>query len=98
MTYNCKKYSDIEHCLDAETFKGPDLIKDTLIGFKRKFSLGATEEIWHSDFTTVHGGRSYTLDPKEKIGPNYGEDQFIVLLDQAYTYTIRVHDKGRLCS
>ena len=95
---NCKNYSDVEHCLDAETFRGPDLIKDTLIGFEKKLSLGTTEEIWQSDFTTVHEGRSYTLDPEIKIGPNYRQDQLFVLLDQAYTHTIRIHDKGRLCS
>ena len=98
ITYNCKTYSDIEHCLDDETFKGPYLIKDTLVGFKRRVSLGATEEIWQSDFTTVYLGRSFTLDPEVKIGPNYVQDQLFVLLDQGYTHTIRVHDKGRLCS
>ena len=95
---NCKNYSDVEHCIDAETLRGPDLIKDTLIGFEKKLSLGTTEEIWQSDFTTVHGGRSYTLDPEIKIGPNYRQDQLFVLLDQAYTHTIRIHDKGRLRS
>ena len=95
---NCKNYSDVEHCLDAETFRGPDLIKDTLIGFKKKLSLGTTEEIWQSDFTLPFAGRSYTLDPDIKIGPNYSQDQLFVLLDQAYTHTIRIHDKGRLRS
>ena len=98
MTYNCKKYSDVEHCLDAETFEGPDLIKETLIGYDKRGSLCATEEVWQSDFTTVYGGRSYTLDPEIRIGPIYEQDQLFVLLDHAYTHTIRVHDKGRLRS
>ena len=98
LTANCKTYSDVEHCLDAETFRGQDLIKDTLIGFKKKLSLGTTAEIWQSDFTQVYAGRSYTLDLEIKIGPNYSQDQLFVLLDQAYTHTIRIHDKGRLRS
>ena len=98
ITSNCKNFSDVEHCLEAETFNGPELIKDTLIGFEKKLSLGATEEIWQSDFTAVYGGRSHTLDPERKIGPNYGQDQLFVLLDQAYAHTIMIHDKGRLRS
>ena len=98
ITSNCKNFSDLEHCLEAETFHGPDLIKDTLIGFEKKLSLGATEEIWQSDFTTVIGGRSYTVDPERKIGAKYGQDQLFVLLDQAYAHTIMIHDKGRLRS
>ena len=98
ITSNCKNFSDVEHCLEAETFDGPDLIKDTLIGFEKKSSLGATKEIWQSDFTAVYGGRTYTLDPERKIGPNYGQDQLFVLLDKSYTHTMMIHDKGRLRS
>ena len=95
ITVNCKNFSDFEQCLDAETFHGCDLIKDTLIGYEARLSLGATDEIWESDFTIVKAGRSYTLNPDIKIGPNYGQDQLFVLLDRAYSHTLMVHDKVR---
>ena len=99
ITSHCSNYSDFERCLYAETFKGSDFIKDTIIGYDKKMSLGATEEIWQSDLTLVHRGRSYTLDPQMgnlhlEMGPNPSSDQLFVLLDHAFTYIIQVHDKN----
>ena len=94
ITSHCKKYSDFEECVDTETFKGFDFIKDTFIGYDKKMSLGATEEIWQSDLTLVHRGKSYTLDPQIRMGPNPSLEQLFVLLDHAFTYIIQVHDKN----
>ena len=93
LVHQCKDFPTVEQCLDSQTFKRCEIIKGALIGFETKLSLMEEEGVWQPDFTHVMFGRSYTLHPKMRIGPEYQKDQLIILLDKGYIYDIFVHEK-----
>ena len=93
LVHQCKDFPTVEQCLDSLTFNRSEIIKGTLIGYETKLSLMEEEGVWQPDFTHVMFGRSYTLNPKMRIGPEYQKDQLIILLDNGYIYDIFVHEK-----
>jgi hypothetical protein len=89
----CVDYTNIDQCIQNETYHHSTFIKGAVIGFEEKESLMNNEGAWTEDFSTVHYGRTYTLHPKRKIGP-LPKDQIIIMLDHAFIYDIYVHDQG----
>ena len=93
LVHLCKDFPTVEQCLDSQTFNRSEIIKGALIGFETKSSLMEEEGAWQPDFTHVWHGRTYTLHPKMRIGPEYQKDQLIILLDNGYIYDIFIHEK-----
>ena len=93
IVHQCKDFDTVEQCLDSQTFDRSEIIKGALVGYERKLSLMEEEDVWQQDFTYVRFGRSYTLHPKMRIGPEDDKDQLFILLDNKYFYDIFVHVK-----
>ena len=89
----CKNFTNIEECLDSETFRWSDFIKDTLLGYETQMPMQNETITWRPDFTQTKFGRAYTFHPNVRIGPNYHKDQIYFLLDKRYTYSIFVHER-----
>ena len=92
--HQCQRFDSVEECLKSETYSWPEFINDTLIGFDAKVSLMNETDIWIPDFTVARFGRSYTFQPKMRIGPDSYKDQLIVLLDKHFSYHIFVHEEN----
>ena len=90
----CKDFPNVEQCLENKTFPGSDFIKDILVGFDDNTSLMSDDQVWVSDFSLVIYGKTFTINPKIKIGPIVGSDQVLLLLDRTYVYHIFVHEKN----
>ena len=94
LVHLCKDSPTVEECLDSQTFNQREIIKGALIGLTTKLPLEEAEgQLWQPDFTNVWNGRSYTLHPKMRIGPEYHKDQLVILLDDGYMYDIFVHER-----
>ena len=94
IVYQCKDFSTVEECLDSQTYNWTDFIKGTLLGYEKRINLTDDRDIWKTDFTYVRYGRSYTFDPRFRIGPIDDNDQLIILLSKNFSYDIFVHEKN----
>ena len=90
----CKNFSSVEECLNSETFPRQSFIADAIRGFNGEVSLMNTRSIWVPDFTYVYSGRSYTFQPKLRIGPDFWRDQIFILLRKGFRYEIFVHEQN----
>ena len=61
---------------------------------KKSNSFMNTRNIWVPDFTYVYSGRSYTFQPKLRIGPDFWRDQIFILLRKGFQYEIFVHEQN----
>ena len=94
LRHQCKDFDDIVDCIRNQTYEEPDFIKDILIGYDAKVSLlkpGTRALV--EDFTNVRYGRTFTLNPERRIGPDYMKDEIILLLDPNLIYSVILHDK-----
>jgi hypothetical protein len=90
---NCGNHtSDIEACIDLNTYNQTEAFKDVLIGFTPTQSLLDLDNIWTEDFTSTWNGRTYTLNIPKSIGPDDGKDQLFVAFGYNRNYKIFLHD------
>ena len=89
----CLGFSNISECIRRKTYEQADFIKDIIMGYEEKVSLLRTGAELAEDFTNVRSGRTYTLNPDRRIGPDYNKDEMILLLDQNLIYDVFLHDK-----
>ena len=93
LRHQCKDFDDIVDCIRNQTYEQTDFIRDIVIGYEEKVSLLTPTTPLVEDFTNVRYGRTYTLNPGRRIGPNYDKDEIILLLDPALIYSVILHDK-----
>ena len=93
LRHQCKGFNDTAQCIRNPTYEQSDFIKDIVIGSEEKVSLLTSESSLVEDFTNVRFGRSYTLNPDRRIGPDYKKDEIILILDPNLMYSVILHDK-----
>ena len=93
LRHQCKGFDDIVNCIRNQTYEQSDFVKDIVIGYEAKVSLLTSESSLVEDFTNVRFGRSYTLNPDRRIGPDYKKDEIILILDPNLMYSVILHDK-----
>ena len=80
-------------CIETNTLNLSESLEGILLGYGKKQKISLDENVVSEDFTSVWAGRQYTLELPLKIGPDYLEDQFILLLAQRIVH-IYIHDPG----
>ena len=93
LRHQCKGIANIAECIRSRTYGQSEFIKDIVIGYEQKVSLLTTENSLLVDFTNVRYGRTYTLNPDRRMGPDYNKDEIILLLDPKLIYSVILHDK-----
>ena len=93
LRHQCLGFSNISECIRRNTYEQADFIKDIIMGYEEKVSLLRSGAKLTEDFTNVRSGRTYTLNPDRRIGPDYNKDEIILLLDHNLIYDVFLHDK-----
>ena len=78
-------------CIEANTYNLSEFLKGVLLGFGKNEAISLDQNVVSEDFTSVKFGRQYTLNLPLKIGPDYLEDQVILLLAPRFV-RIYLHD------
>ena len=78
-------------CIEANTQNLSEILNGVLLGYGKKEAIILDQNYVSEDFTSVWAGRQYTLKIPLKIGPDYLEDQFFLLLPPN-TVRIYLHD------
>ena len=78
-------------CIEANTRNLSEILKGVLLGFEKKEAITLDQNVVSEDFTSVWAGRQFTLNLPFKIGPDYREDQFILVLAPSIV-RIYLHD------
>ena len=93
LRHQCKGFDDIVKCIKNQTYEQSDFIKDIVIGTQANVSLLKSANSLVEDFTNVRYGRTYTLNPNRRIGPDYAKDEIVLILDPNLLYGVILHDK-----
>ena len=67
-------------CIETNTHNLPEILQGILLGYGKKQAIILDQNQVSEEFTSVWAGRQYTLNLPLRIGPDYLEDQFILLL------------------
>ena len=85
--------TSIARCFDGNAKNWTQIMRNGLIGLKRREVINMTEDVMQEDFTHAWSGRSVTLELSFRIGPNDNNDQVFILLDPNIgKYQIFIHD------
>ena len=71
------KNESIEDCIEKNTINCSDILKPSVLGFRRQKEIDFTKDLTE-DFTSTWDGRYYTLRLPFKIGPDDNQDQFFL--------------------
>ena len=91
--HHCGEASDIEKCIEDETFMKTEAYKNVLLGFSSQTSLESPSLVT-VDFTSTFRGRSYTLDFNQKIDPDEAATQLFLSFENWNNYALYIHDKN----
>ena len=81
----------IEDCIEANTLNCSDILKPSVLGFRRQKEIDFTKDLTE-DFTSTWAGRYFTLRLPINIGPNPDEYQLYLGLNKNLTFYVFVHD------
>ena len=78
-------------CIKANTHNLSANLKGLLLGFEKKQVISLNNKVVSEDFTAVWAGRQFTLNLALEVGPDYLNDQLILLLAPGFV-RIYLHD------
>ena len=89
--------TDIETCVENDTFQLADYLKAARLGIFEKdnsfLSESSLSSFWTEDITIPHHGRHFTLKPSQKITRDASHNIAFVL-DASFSYSIFIHDEN----
>ena len=89
---HCGEASDIEKCIEDNTFADTEAFKNVLLGFSSRTSL-VSPSLATVDFTSTYRGRTYLLHINQQINPDDASSQLFISFGSLNNYLIYIHDR-----